>query len=90
MFNRGWGQDMQTRVRLVREGFLVEVGQEAFLPVSGSPHLLPHKTRTQIWRAPRIGASDFFGATSRHSESERLGQGPGELYFEKRPSVWER
>lgn len=58
-----------------------------------SLHLLPDKPRAQTWKTPRIGASDFFSATSRYSERVCPGWRPGELYFEKLPgwlrfSIW--
>lgn len=74
---------------LIREGFLEEANQEVFpslaVPLLGPLHLLSHQTSTETWKAPRIGDLGLLSITFRDSESECLGWGHGELYFEKLP-----
>ena len=72
-----------------KEGFLEEANQAVFpslaLPLLGPLHLLSHQTSTETWKAPRIGDLGLLSTTFRDSESECLGWGHGELYFEKLP-----
>lgn len=69
--------------RVVREGFLTEMGQEAF--ISGSPtsrisSLVIPQDQGSILKKPRIEASDLFSEASRHSESGHLGWGLGTIF----------
>lgn len=78
----GWSQDMQT----TSWGCWAEVRQEAFLSISGSPTfrvpslVIPQDQDSNLEK-PRIGASDFFSATSGHSESGHLGWGLRTIFW---------